>query len=166
MAVGCSNRRPPSAFCRLAFAELEPLACLRTARLLALDGACVAREQSEIPQRGAMRLIHLDERAGDRETERTGLSGGAATVDVRLYVEAAERVGRGERLLNRGDERGTREIIAERASIDVPLARTGHDVHAADGFLAAADRVDRRVGLVTSPLSSRRSARWASARRA
>src|SRR5471030_1501510 len=101
--------------CGLALAELETFSCFRTARLLALDGACIAREESENAELGAMRFVHLHECACDCETERTGLSGGSAAVDVRLHIKAAERVCCSKWLLNRGDERRTREVIAERA---------------------------------------------------
>src|SRR5579872_6066190 len=111
----------PSIFA-LSLRELEPLAGLRTARLLALDCARIAREQAEIAKLSAMRFVELHERTRDCETERAGLTGRAAAVDVRLHVEAAERVSRRERLLNRRDERRTREVVAERAPVDVPLA--------------------------------------------
>ena len=87
-------------------------------------------------------FVDLDERAGDGETQRAGLTGLAAAVDVRLHVVAAEHVGRRERLLDGRDVRRTREVVAERAAVDVPLARARLEVDAADGFFAAADRVN------------------------
>src|SRR5688500_4829161 len=102
----------------LALRELEPLAGLRTARLLALDRARVAREQPEIAQLSAVRLVHLHERAGDGEPERARLSGEPAALEARPHVEAAERVGRRERLLDRADERRPREVVTERAPVD------------------------------------------------
>src|SRR6185437_15762428 len=63
-----------------------------------------------------------------------------------LHVEAAEGVGRGECLLNRRHEGRTREVVAQRAAVDVPLARSRLHVHAADAFLAASDGVNGALG--------------------
>src|SRR6476661_3449772 len=139
--------RPPARDGRpagcLTLAELEPLAGLRTARLLALDRARVAREEPEVAQLAAVRLVDLEQRASDREAQCAGLAGDAATLEVRLHVIAPERVGRRERLLDRRHQRRPREVVAERAPVDVPLARTSLQVHTADRFLPAADAVDR-----------------------
>src|SRR6185312_887990 len=123
----------------LTLRELEPLAGLRTTRLLALDRTRITREQAEITKLAAVRLVDLHERARHRETKRAGLAGVATAVDVRLHVIAAERIGRHERLLNGRDVRRAREIIAQRAAIHVPLARTGLQEHTAHRFLPAAD---------------------------
>ena len=58
----------------LALRELEPLAGLRTARLLALDRARIAREQAEVAQLAAVGLVDLHERASDGEAQRAGLA--------------------------------------------------------------------------------------------
>ena len=96
----------------LALAELEPLACPRTAGLLALDSARVTREEAQVAQLAAVRLVDLDEGARDGEAQRTGLAGLTAAVDVRLDIVAAERVGRREGLLDGRDERRAREVVA------------------------------------------------------
>src|SRR5918992_196588 len=119
--------------------ELEPLASLRTARLLALDRARVPRQQPEVTQLAPVRLIDLYERARDGEAKRSGLPGRAAALEARADVVAPERVGCRKRLLNRADQRRARKVIAERASVDVPLAGARADVYAAHRFLAAAD---------------------------
>src|SRR3954470_23161563 len=132
--------------CCLALAELEALACLRTAGLLALDGTCVAREETEVAKLATVILVDLDEGTRHGKAERAGLARLAAAVHVRLDVILAKPVRRREWLLDGRDERGTREVVAERAPVDVPLAASGFDVHAADGFLAASDRVrDLRI---------------------
>src|SRR5688572_16649009 len=150
----------------LALAELELLASLRTARLLALHRAGVARQEAEVAKLAAVPLVDLHEGAGDGETERAGLAGLPAPLHVRLHVVLAERVGRRERLLDGRDERRPREVVAERAPVDVPLARARLQVDSADGFLAAADGVRGRVGHATSPRSCRRSGAAAAAPRA
>src|SRR5690242_5158508 len=97
---------------RLSFAELETLARLRTARLLALDGARVSSEKAEIAELASVCLVDLDERSGHRETQRAGLSRGAAAIDVGLHIVSPERVRCREWLLDRRHECGTREVIA------------------------------------------------------
>src|SRR5687768_9049706 len=113
---------------RLALAELEALASLRTARLLALDRTRIAREQAEIAELAAVRFVDDEQRAGGGEAKRPGLTRHAATLDLRLHVEAAQRIGCTERLLDRGDQRGAREVVTERATVHFPLARTGREV--------------------------------------
>ena len=44
--------------------------------------------------------------------EATGLTRLTTADDIRPHVEATERVRRRERLLDGGDERGTREVVA------------------------------------------------------
>src|SRR6185437_14249439 len=146
---GSARRPTPTG---LTFRELEPLACLRTAWLLALDDACVASQEAETAQLWLERLVFLDQSASDREAQRSGLTGQSATIDVGGHVIAAEHIGRREWLLDGRDVRGTREVIAECAAVHEPLARASLDVDAADRFLAATDRVrcsvDRHAYLV------------------
>src|SRR5437764_592425 len=87
---------PPMTHNSLPLRKLEPLTRLRTAGLLALDRACIAREQAEVAQLSAMRLVDLHERACNREAKRTGLATLATTVDIRLHVVLTEPVGRRE----------------------------------------------------------------------
>ena len=84
----------------------------------------------------------------------------ATAIHVRLHVVLAEAIRRRERLLDARDEGGPREIIAECPTIDVPLARAGLDVDAADSLLAAADRMrDLRVEHVLLRLGFREGQR-------
>src|SRR4029079_1721566 len=126
----------------LTFRELEPLTSLRTTRLLTLDGTCVAREEAEIAKFATMRFVDIDEGGGDGETQRAGLARVPAAINVGLHVVTTECVGRDKRLLNRRHVRRTRERVDERAPVDVPLAGARLDEDAADGFLAASDRVN------------------------
>src|SRR3954465_14879191 len=97
----------------LALAELELLASLRTARLLALDGTCVAREETEATKLATMTFVHLHQRASDGETKGTSLTACATALEIRLDVELAKGIGGDERLLDLGDEHRTREVVAE-----------------------------------------------------
>src|SRR5678815_5691594 len=82
-----------------------------------------------------------------RRPPRSTLDRSSAASDVYKRQVLAESVGRRERLLDRRDEGRPREVVTERAAIDVPLAAAGPEVHAADRFLATADRVrDLRIG--------------------
>src|SRR5690242_11878177 len=135
----CSHQAPRTNHA-LPLGELEPLTSLRTAGLLPLDGASVTREKAEVAQLAAVGLVDLHEGAGDSETQCTGLARLATAVHVRLHVVLSESVRRRERLLDCRDERGPREVVTERTAVDVPLAAAGSEVHAADRFLATADR--------------------------
>src|SRR5690349_18455627 len=68
----CRSRRVPRA--RLALAELRRLTRLVQAGLLALDLACVAREEALALQRHAQLRVRLDESAGDAVADGTGLA--------------------------------------------------------------------------------------------
>jgi len=127
--------------CWLPLAELELLACFWTAGLLALDCTCIAREQSQIAQLAAVTLVDFHEGARDREPESSCLSGESTALDLGANVVTSKRVSRRERLLNCGDVRRAREVVAQGASIDQPFSRTGLQVQSADRFLAASNRV-------------------------
>src|SRR5690606_11056933 len=72
-----------------ALGVLRSLAGLLQAGLLALDGAGVPGQEPGALERGPVVLgVDLVERAGDPQAQRTGLAGGAATVDARDHVEA------------------------------------------------------------------------------
>ena len=124
------NREPKHRRTSLSLRELEPLPRLRTAGLLALDRTRIAREQAEVAKLAPVGLIDDEERAGSRETQRTGLTRHPTTFHLRLHVVAAERVGRAERLLDRRDERRAREVVAEGAAVHFPLPRARGDLPA------------------------------------
>src|SRR5690606_30126881 len=125
--------------------ELEPLACSGAARLLALDHARVAGEQAGSAQLGAVLLVGLAQRASDRVPHRTGLAGHAAAAHVRLDIEGAERVGRGERLLDVLHQRRAREVVTQGAAVDIPLPGAGNQVDPGDAGLAAANGLPAKL---------------------
>ena len=135
--------RPPAL---LPLAELEPLSGARTAGLLALDGARIARQEPGRPQLGPVQAVGLHQRPRDAVPERARLPRLAAAVHVRRDVEGAEGVGGGERLLDVLHQRGPREVVAEGAAVDVPLARAGRQVHTGDAGLAPAHRLPPEFG--------------------
>src|SRR5687768_6820204 len=142
VSVFAETFKPSNLQTVLSLAELESLSCLRTSRLLALDRACVAREQAEVAQLAAVAFIDLHERASNSETQRARLTGLPAALEIRLDVVPTQRIRRREWLLNRAHERRAREVIAQRPAIHIPLARANLQIHAAHRFLAAANRVD------------------------
>src|SRR4029078_7710101 len=109
--------------------------------LFTLDCAGIACEKPQIAELAAVGLIDLHERTRYSETKRTGLAGESAALNAGHDIEASQSIGCCERLLNRRDVRGTREIVAECATVDLPLSRAWLQVKTADRFLAASDCV-------------------------
>src|SRR5688500_11737594 len=92
-----------------------------------------------------MPVVRQHERPRDPEAQRTGLAGQPAADDARLHVERAQRIGRGERLLNVRHERRPREIIAQRPPVDGPFPRARRQIHSGNAELAAPDRVPTQL---------------------
>src|SRR5256885_4794523 len=98
-------------------------------------------------------------RSRDRESQCPGLTGLTASRRDGADVERAQRVGRRERLLDMGHERGAREVVTERPTVDVPFPRPGREIHPRHAQFAATDRVpaelrrDRRAHDATPRLS-------------
>src|SRR3989449_10483382 len=109
-------RRPPRStlFPYTTLFRSEPLARARPARLLALDRARIPRQQALLPQLRAVPLVREAQRPRDRETQRARLARLAAPRRDRPHIEGAQRVGRRERLLDVGHERGAREVVPQR----------------------------------------------------
>ena len=91
--------------------------------LLALLGACVAREEPVFLERLAQLGVEHDERARDAEPHGAGLSGHAAAGHGRQHVELVGGLGHDERLLDLGAQRlgGERSSKARRLMVMVPL---------------------------------------------
>src|SRR2546430_151205 len=90
-----ATKQPP-----LAFTELEALARSRHAVLLAFLGARVARQQSLVLERLAQLRVVRDQRPGNAETHRSGLSGHAAPGDRGQHIELIGRLGQHQRRAN------------------------------------------------------------------
>ena len=124
--------------CGLALRELRRLARLVQTGLLALDLACVAREEALALERDAQLRIRLDERAGDSVTHGAGLTREPAAVDAHAEVVLALDAGDlerrdGDRLPDRA-----REVLLERAAVDPRGAAAGPEDDARDRGLALA----------------------------
>src|SRR5690606_9388770 len=117
----------------LALRELRGLAGLLETGLLALDDAGVTSEEAGLLERGAVVLaVDLVGRAGDRETQRTGLAGGAASGDAGDHVVRADEVEQLERV---GDEllvQLAREVLLELTAVHGERAGAGDEAHAGD----------------------------------
>src|ERR1700742_1790346 len=146
-AIACcrganADCRPNPARSELTLRELEHLTCFRTTRLLTLDRARIAREETERAELTAVSFVDLDQRAGHSETQRACLARRATAIDVGLHVVPTKRVGGDECLLNGRDVRRTGEVVTQGASIHVPFAGARLQENAADRLFAAADRMD------------------------
>ncbi len=92
-------------------------------------------------------LVDLHERAGDARGEARPACPACPPPSTCAFTSnAPERVGRGERLLDVLHQRRTREVVTERAAVDVPLARTRRQVHPRHAGLAAADGLPAEFG--------------------
>src|SRR5207247_4096419 len=108
--------------------ELEPLPRPGAPGFLTLDHPRIACQQTLLAQLAAVALVREDERTADRHPERPRLPGQTPTGDDGAHVECPQGVGGGERLLAVRDQRRAGEVVAERAPVDVPLARARCEV--------------------------------------
>ncbi len=74
--------RRAKAFRKLALGELRTATRFVPTDFLALDFARVAGHETGFAQRRTQRLVISHQRAGDAETDRAGLAGDSAALDV------------------------------------------------------------------------------------
>src|SRR6478609_5431303 len=152
---------PPSWVPKLAdesaLRELEALARLGAAVLLALDHAAVAGQEAGGLDRGAQRRLELRQRLADAVLDRTGLAREAAAGDGAHDVVLAYAIGDPERLVDDQAQRRTREEHFLVAAVDGDLAGAGLEPDAGDRVLAAAGGVGAalRVELLLTQRSVR-----------
>src|SRR3954471_11189404 len=129
---------------RLTLAVLRSLTGLLETGLLALDRTVVALEEAGLLE-GAAVVVHvgLVQRAGDTETERTGLTGDTATRDAGDDVVADFELEHLEGLVDFLLVHLVREVVLEGATVDLPLAGARNDPDAGDGVLATAQAGSR-----------------------
>src|SRR5580693_8369766 len=123
---------------RLALRELERLARLRTALLLALDHARVAGEETALLQDAAQLRLEIGQRLGQAMTHRTSLPRQAAAGDRTDHVVLAVAGGRDQGLLDHHAQHWAGEIDFDLAGVDHDLAGAGLDPDPRDGVLALA----------------------------
>ena len=115
--------------------------------LLALHDAGVAGQEASLLQGSAVGIaVDGVERASHAEADGAGLAGGAAAVDEHDGVELAFELQQHDRGVDLTLQQLGGEILLQSAAVDGPLAGTGNQTHAGDGFLAAAGAVARLDG--------------------
>src|SRR5918993_3590334 len=121
----------------LPFTELEALARALLSVLLTFLDARIARQEAFLLQPGPQLQVVFDERPGDAEAQRAGLTGNTATSDGREYVELLAGLSHDQRLLDLGSVCGGGEGLLDRLAIDdqTTVART--EKNAGGGCLAA-----------------------------
>ena len=87
-------------------------------------------------ERFGVLLVDLQQRAGDAVSDRADLTGHTATLDFDHRVEAARRVGHGERRGRAIDSAGEPEVLIERLAVDHDGPLTRHEAHPRDRRLA------------------------------
>src|SRR6201996_6982221 len=117
---------------------LRRLAGLLQAVLLALLDPGVPGQEACLLQRRAVLRVDQGKRPGHAEAQRARLPGDAAAGDPGHHVELVLPAQGHERLVDELLVHLVREVHVERAAVDRPLARTGHDADPGDGLLAAA----------------------------
>src|SRR5262249_25197558 len=148
--IAIAAKNPPC----LAFAELEALARSRHAVLLALLGACIARQEAFGLERLAQLAVVLDERTRDAEAHGARLTPAAPAVDPRQHIELIGGLGEDERRLDLRAERFGGEERVERFAVDGDRPRSGAEEHAGGGGLPAARSVIFDCCHVTQPRAS------------
>src|SRR3954471_24510014 len=118
---------------------LGRLAGLLQAVLLPLLGPRVTGEEAGLLQRRAVVGLEPDERAGDREAQGPGLAGDAAAVQGGDDVVLVGLLQGDERLLDELLVHLVREVVVERAPVELEVAGARNEADADDGLLAAAD---------------------------
>src|SRR5690606_37161065 len=115
---------------RLALAELEATTRASAAVLLALDGARVAGEIAGVLEGRAGLGVDLEDRAGDAEADRAGLTGQTAAPAGAPHVVLLAAIGSDQRLLDELEIGRTTEVAVGLAAVDLDLALAGEQPHA------------------------------------
>src|SRR3712207_1518386 len=98
------------------------------------------------PYTTLFRSLDLDERPGDGEAQRAGLTGDAATLEQPYDVVLLALLEGHERLADELLVHLVREVLLEGAAVQLELAGTGEEAHADDGLLAPAHGLDGTPG--------------------
>src|SRR3982074_2218106 len=125
---------------RSALAVLRSLTGLLQAVLLALDRTRVTLEEAGLFQDRTVIGVDLDERAGARETQRTGLAGDTATVEAGEDVERVRLLDSDQGLPDELLVNLVREVLGERPAVELELAGAGDNTNPDNGLLATPNR--------------------------
>src|ERR1700677_59924 len=130
----------PTGAALLALGVLRSLTRLLEAVLLPLlDPGVPGNEAGLLQGRAILRVDH-DKRAGHAEAQRAGLPGDTAAGDKGDDVKLVLRAQGHERLVDELLVHLVREVVLQRATVDLPLTGAGLDAHAGDRLLAATGR--------------------------
>src|SRR5215213_8182821 len=130
---------------RLALRELERLARLRPAVLLALYGAGVAGQEAALLEDAAQIRLEVRQSLGDAVTHGTRLARQTAAGDRADDVVLAGARGGDQRLLDQHPQHRAGEIDFDFTGVDHDLAGTRLDPDAGDRVLALAGGIGAAV---------------------
>src|SRR5205085_8523595 len=121
---------------KLSLRELEALSCSLLAVLLALFAARIAREHAFALELFAQLGVEHNERAGNAQLHRAGLSVDAAARDAGHNVEGGRRLARNQGLLGDAALRVGNKILIEGAAVHRELAATRAEKYPRDAGFA------------------------------
>src|SRR5688500_9437263 len=121
----------------LPLAELEALARPLLSVLLPLLDPRVAGQEAGLLQALPQLEVERDQRPGDAQPQRAGLSRDAAAGDRRQDVELVRGLGEREGLLDLGPQRLGGEGLLDRLAVDDDAPGAGAEENACGGRLAA-----------------------------
>src|SRR5690606_2666292 len=127
--------------------ELEGLAGLGLAVLLAFDDAAVAGQEATLLEDRTQARLKEVQRLGDAVTHGTGLAGQTTTSNSDDNVVLLGAFGRDDRLLHDQLQHGTSEIGSELTAIDHDLALARLDPDTSNGVLALASGISAALGV-------------------
>src|SRR6202790_2581771 len=130
---------------QLALRELERLARLGAAVLLALDGTAVAGQETTLLQHAAQIRFEIGQRLGDAMTDGTGLARQTTTGDGADHVVLTGTGGCDQRLLDHHPQHRTCEIDFDFTGVDDDLAGPRLDPDAGDRVLALAGGIGTNI---------------------
>ena len=118
----------------LTFAELEAGSRARLTRLLPLDFAGVAGQESLGLESGTVSLsVEIAQGAGYSEPDSFRLAFGASTDHIHLHVKLTFCLRDGERLVHDVLKGTLLEVVLEGAVIDRDVTLTGSEINTSDG---------------------------------
>src|SRR5690606_24971313 len=129
-----------------ALAVLRRLAGLLEAVLLPLLGPRVTGQEADLLQRRTVIGVDLHQRAGDRQAQRARLAADAAAAEVAEDVEAVGLLDGLQRLADQLLVHLVREVLLERAAVELELAAAGNQTHPHHGFLPAPNGLRAATG--------------------